>query len=91
VRRHRARIAPLIGHLKSVHQMIRNYLKGTLGDAINMLIAVVANNRRHWMNKLLHYSFVSCLLARVRQIEKLFFENQQQYPRLRPHLATVAR
>ena len=33
----RAGIEPVIGHLKSDHRMMRNYLKGTLGDAINTL------------------------------------------------------
>lgn len=92
--RKRAGIEPVIGRLKSDRRMIRNYLRGTLGDAINTLLAAVAYNLWHWMNKLPYSSFVSCLLTFVRhfvrQIEKLLFENQQQYPRLRPILATLA-
>ena len=34
----RAGIEPVIGHLKSDHRMMRNYLKGTLGDAINTMM-----------------------------------------------------
>jgi len=30
---------PVIGHLKSGHRMMRNYLKGTIGDGINTLMA----------------------------------------------------
>ena len=40
--RKRAGIEPVIGHLKSDHRMIRNYLRGTLGDAINTLLAAAA-------------------------------------------------
>ena len=89
--RKRAGIEPVIGHLKSDHRMIRNYLRGTLGDAINTLLAAAAYNLRHWMNKLPHTSFVCCLRALVRQLEKLIFENQQHYPRLRTVLATLAK
>jgi IS5 family transposase len=64
---------PVIGHLKSGHRMIRNFLRGTLGDAINMLLAAVANNLQHWMNKLTHTSFVSCLFAVVRRLENMIF------------------
>ena len=47
----RAGIEPVIGHLKSDHRMMRNYLKGTLGDVVNTLMAATAYNMRHWMNK----------------------------------------
>ena len=57
----RAGIEPVIGHLKSDHRMMRNYLKGTLGDAINTLMAAAAYNMRHWMNKKCLSFF--CLLA----------------------------
>ena len=89
--RKRAGIEPVIGHLKSDHRMIRNYLRGTLGDAINTMLAAAAYNLRHWMNKLPHTSFVCCLRALVRQLEKLIFENQQHYPRLHPVLTTLAK
>jgi IS5 family transposase len=88
--RKRAGIEPVIGHLKSDHRIIRNYLRGALGDAFNTLLAAAAYNLRLWMNKLPYSSFVSCLLPLVRQLEKLIFENQQLYPRLHPVLATLA-
>jgi hypothetical protein len=37
-------IEPIIGHLKADHLMDRNYLKGTLGDTINPLLAAAAFN-----------------------------------------------
>jgi IS5 family transposase len=42
--RRRASIEPVIGHLKSDHRMLRNYLKGVEGDMINTIMAAVAFN-----------------------------------------------
>lgn len=75
----RAGIEPVIGHLKSDHRMMRNYLKGTLGDAINTMLAAAAYNMRHWMNKNALSFFVSWLLTRVRLLENMIFENENQY------------
>ncbi len=75
----RAGIEPVIGHLKSDHRMMRNNLKGTLGDAINTLMAAAAYNMRHWMNKNASSSFVSWLLTLVRRLENVLFENENQY------------
>lgn len=75
----RAGIEPVIGHLKSDHRMMRNYLKGTLGDAINTMMAAAAYNMRHWMNKNASSFFVSWLLTRVRLLENMIFENENQY------------
>lgn len=46
----RSAIEPVIGHLKSDFRLARNYLKGTIGDAINLLLAAAAFNCRKWMN-----------------------------------------
>lgn len=48
--RRRAAIEPVIGHLKSDHRMQRNYLKGFIGDEINLLLAASAFNMKKWMN-----------------------------------------
>ena len=37
----------MIGHLKSDHRMMRNYLMGTLGDAINTMMPAAEFNMRH--------------------------------------------
>jgi IS5 family transposase len=50
--RRRAAIEPVIGHLKHDHRMARCYLKGALGDAINLFMAAAAFNFRKWMRKL---------------------------------------
>ncbi len=47
----RAAIEPVIGHLKHNYRMIRNYLKGTQGDAINLMLAASAMNFKRMMNK----------------------------------------
>lgn len=51
-RRHkrRAAIEPTISHLKYDHRMIRNYLKGVQGDAINLMLAASAMNFKRIMN-----------------------------------------
>ena len=71
-------IEPVIGHLKSDHRMMRNYLKGTLGDAVNTLMADAAYNMRHWMNKTALSPFVSWLLALVGRLENVIFGSENQ-------------
>jgi transposase, IS5 family len=46
----RAAIEPVIGHLKQDYRLIRNYLKGTTGDAINLLLSAAAMNFKRVMN-----------------------------------------
>ena len=48
----RAAIEPTISHLKFDHRMIRNFLKGTAGDAINLMLAATSFNFKRVMNKL---------------------------------------
>ncbi len=49
--RRRAAIEPVIGHLKSDFRLARNYLKGTLGDHLNVVLAATAFNLKKWMNQ----------------------------------------
>ena len=46
----RAAIEPIIGHLKSDFRLAKNYLKGFIGDQINLLLAATAWNLKKWMN-----------------------------------------
>ena len=46
----RAAIEPVIGHLKHDYRLIRNYLKGTVGDAINLMLSAAAMNFKRVMN-----------------------------------------
>ena len=76
--------------IRTMVGMMRNYLKGTLGDAINTIMAAAAYNMRHWMNKNALSSFVSWLLALAGRLENVLFENEKQCACLCPTLATVA-
>ena len=51
--RRRAAIEPRIGHLKSDFRLDRNFLKGQVGDAINLLLAAAASNLSLWMRQVL--------------------------------------
>ena len=58
--RRRAAIEPRIGHLKSDFRLDRNFLKGQVGDAINLLLAAAASNLSLWMRQVL-FALVSKL------------------------------
>ena len=47
--RKRAAIEPIIGHLKQDYRLSRNWLRGSQGDEINLLMAACAWNLRKWM------------------------------------------
>ena len=49
--RRRVAIEPVIGHLKQSHRMGRNYLLGSMGNSMNVLLAAMAFNTRKWMRK----------------------------------------
>jgi IS5 family transposase len=53
----RSAIEPVIGHLKHHFRLARNYLKGAIGDAINLLLAAAAFNCRKWLNALVQRLF----------------------------------
>jgi transposase, IS5 family len=51
----RAAIEPIIGHLKADYRLTRNFLKGTAGDLINVLMAALAWNLNLWMRAFLSF------------------------------------
>lgn len=53
----RAAIEPIIGHLKADYRLSRNFLKGTTGDLINLLMAALAWNLSLWMRAFLGFIF----------------------------------
>ena len=57
--RRRAAIEPIIGHLKNHYRLSRNYLKGFIGDQINLLMAACAWNMKKWMNNFIQALFFS--------------------------------
>ncbi len=69
----RAAIEPIIGHLKSDYRMARNYLKGFIGDEINLLLAASAFNLKKWMNIYFYAVFIqdaSSLLRAILELQK---------------------
>jgi transposase, IS5 family len=48
--RKRAAIEPIIAHLKFDHRMNRNFLKGIVGDSLNVLLAAAAFNFKRVIN-----------------------------------------
>lgn len=50
--RARAGIEPIIGHIKHDHRMLRNYLKGTLGDKVNTIMAATGFNLMKKLNQI---------------------------------------
>ena len=74
--RRRAAIEPIIGHVKSDHRMQRNYLKGFVGDEINLLMAAAAFNLKKWMNNflavlfLVRIAYVSYFMLHIRAEER---------------------
>ncbi len=67
--RRRAGIEPVIGHLKSDYRLGRNFLKGVIGDSINLMMAAAAFNFTKWLRMTVY--FFSNL---VRRFDGLFME-----------------
>jgi transposase, IS5 family len=50
--RRRQVVEATIGRMKALHRMGRNYLKGRVGDRMNVLLAAAGNNFRIWLRSL---------------------------------------
>jgi len=68
----RAAIEPVISHLKSGYRLCRNYLKGIIGDQINLLLAAAMNlwrteANRSWqlIDNLLIYVYCTLLSLKI--------------------------
>jgi len=59
----RAAIEPIIGHLKSDFRLSRNFLKGEMGDEINLLMAATAWNLKKWLNLFFVLHFIAKLFS----------------------------
>ncbi len=49
----RAAIEPIIGHLKKDYRLCRNYLKGIIGDNMNIILAAIGMNFKRVINLLI--------------------------------------
>ncbi len=68
----RAAIEPVIGHLKTDYRLCRNYLKGILGDLMNVIMAAAAMNFKRvmnlWRTEAKHcWKLIECLFSFVLQ------------------------
>ena len=45
-------IEAIIGHLKNRHRLNRNYLSGSIGDELNVLLAAAGFNFKKWMRNI---------------------------------------
>ena len=70
--RARAGIEPVIGHIKHDHRMIRNFLKGVLGDIINAISASMGFNLKKRLNQLA----LILILAFFDIIDKIVWERK---------------
>jgi len=77
--RRRAAIEPIIGHLKSDYRLSRNYLKGFIGDEINLLLAASAWNLKKWINDFLMLIFMLKLLLVYAFLRKLQANQKEKY------------
>ena len=68
--RKRAGIEAVIGHLKSDFRLVRNYLRGSIGDSINLMLAAAAFNFKKWMREAVGFLFALFLLIWKEQYER---------------------
>jgi len=80
--RRRAAIEPVIGHLKSDHRLVRNYLKGFIGDEINLLLAAAAFNFKKWMNHFLLLVFLYRIILLTILLMRIELKQKQKYVEL---------
>ena len=80
--RRRAAIEPIIGHTKSDHRLARNYLKGFIGDEINLLLAAAAFNLKKWMNHFFMVIFIRNFMLTAYFLSEYSKENRKKYAEL---------
>ena len=65
VKQRRTFVKAIIGHLKQDYRLSRNWLKGSEGDAINLLMAACAWNLRKWMSLFFLFEYRGVIQALV--------------------------
>ena len=80
--RRRAAIEPIIGHIKSDHRMQKNYLKGFIGDEINLLLAASAFNLKKWMNNFLMILFLVKIVYFTYLLRHIRADEREKYAKL---------
>jgi IS5 family transposase len=77
--RRRASVEPNIGHMKADHRLVRNYLKGFIGDEINLLLSASAYNMKKWMNRFLALLFMLKIIAIATILERIQPAQRKRY------------
>ena len=77
--RRRAAIEPIIGHVKADHRMQKNYLKGFVGDEINLLLACSAFNLKKWMNDFLMFFFMLKIILTLHVLVHTRRDKREKY------------
>jgi IS5 family transposase len=80
--RDRASIEPNIGHMKADHRLVRNYLKGFIGDEMNLLLSASAYNMKKWMNRFLALLFILKIIATARILGRLTPAQRERHARI---------
>lgn len=73
--RARAGIEPVIGHIKHDHRMLKNYLKGVIGDQLNTLLAGTGFNLKKMLNRIKEQILFD--LFQILIFRKLFFKKNK--------------
>ncbi len=60
--RRRSAVEPVIAHLKSDHRLGRNFLKGLVGDKINVLLAASGWNLSKWLRNIFGFRLIQLRL-----------------------------
>lgn len=68
----RSAIEPTIGHMKHENRLGRNYLKGLIGDQLNVAFAASGYNLRKWMRDKLRELFFVLIFQPIRNFQKAF-------------------
>jgi len=69
--RRRSAVEPIIGHLKSDYRLGRNFLKGVIGDSINLMLSCAAFNFKKLINQLT-FAFIQLFQAPIRVLTGRF-------------------
>ena len=80
--RRRAAIEPIIGHVKSDHRMKINYLKGFIGDEMNLLLAASAFNMKKWMNNFIQLIILVRFIEIITALQEQKHTDRQKYDKL---------
>lgn len=80
--RRRASIEPIRGHLKSDYRLSRNYLKGFIGDEINLIMAACAWNLKKWMNNFIRLIFMLKIVWITTLLSKILLKERSKYYKL---------